>query len=129
MQTWTEIEAKPLQITARARMVPGSGESTTTSVATREPWGPKRMPADFDLVCKGNQALEIRSLPSEQSRTRFTRWFVGGYRQVRDWARNVLGRRKALYQESIEVWMGEDDAQLLFWSLPKQFGILLLNAS
>lgn len=128
-QTWTEIEARPLQTATRARMVPGSGEATTSSIATREPWGPKRMPLDFDLICKGNQAVEIRSLPSERSRSRFTRWIVSGYRQVRDWARNVVGGRGSAYRESIEIWMAEDDAQLLFWSLPKQFGILLLDAS
>jgi hypothetical protein len=128
-QTWAETEAKPLETTTRARVVPGSGEATTASVATNDPWGPKRMPADFDLICKGYQALEIRSLPSEQSHTRFTRWMVSGYRQAREWARRVWGRPRAAYRESIEIWMSEDDARLLFWSLPKQFGILLLDAS
>lgn len=128
-QTWAETEAKPLQTATRARVVPGSGEATTASLATNDPWGPKRMPADFDLICKGDQALEIRSLPSEQSHTRFTRWMVSGYRQAREWARGVLGRPRAAYRESIEIWMSEDDARLLFWSLPKQFGILLLDAS
>lgn len=128
-QTWMETEARPLQTTTRARVVPGSGEATTSSVATREPWGPKRMPSDFDLICKGDQALEIRSLPSEQSRTRFTRWIVGSYRQARDWARHVLMGRNSAYRESLEIWMTEDDARMLFWSLPRQFGILLINVS
>jgi len=128
-QNWLEIEAKPLQITTRPRLVPGSGEATTASVATRDPWGPKRMPADYDLICKGAQALEIRSLASEQSYNRFTRWIISSYRQFRDWTREVFSRNKSVYKESIEIWLGEDDAQLLFWSLPKQFGILVLNAN
>jgi hypothetical protein len=126
---WTEIEAKPLQVPTRAKMVPGSGESTTSSIATRDPWGPKRMPADFDLICKDDRAVEIRSLPSAQTHSGFTRWIVSGYRQVWEWARDVVSRRKSSYRESLEIWLAEDDAKLLFWSLPKQFGILLLNPS
>jgi hypothetical protein len=128
-QSWAEIEAKPLQIPARAKMVPGSGEETTSSIATLNPWGPKRMPADFDLICKEDRVVGFRSIPSAQSRLRFTRWIIGGYRQARNWVRDLLGRRKSAYRESLEIWLAEDDAQLLFWSLPKQFNILLLNAS
>jgi len=129
VQTWTGIEARPLQVPVRARVVPGSGEATTSSTATKEPWGPKRMPADYDLLCKGGQALQIRSLLSDPSRSRFTRWIVSSYRQVREWARQTIGGRTTNRQESIEIWMGEDDAQILFWSLPRQFGILLLSGS
>jgi hypothetical protein len=128
-QTWMETEAKPYQIAERARMIPGSGESTTASVAAKDPWGPKRMPADYDLLCKGGQALEVRSLASEQAHSRYTRWAVSGYRQVRDWFRDHWGSRKNNYKESLEIWLGEDDAKLLFWSLPKQFGILLVSES
>jgi len=128
-RTWMEIEARPLESTVRAKVVPGSGEAATASLATREPWGPRRMPSDYDLVCKGDQALKIRSLVSDQSGSRFTRWLGNAYRQVRDWARSALGGRKSTYHESIEIWLGEDDAKLLFWSLPKEFGILLLDAS
>ena len=87
------------------------------------------MPSDYDLICKGAQALEIRSLASEQSHGRFTRWIVSSYRQVRDWSRDLWLRNRSEYKESIEIWVGEDDAKLLFWSLPKQFSILILNAS
>jgi hypothetical protein len=128
-QTWMAIEAKPLQSPTRARMVPGSGEATSSSIATRDPWGPKRMPADYDLICKGDQALEIRSLPSTQSGNRFTRWIGSGYRQARDWARDLLSRRTRAYREIFEIWLAEDDAKLLFWSLPKQIGILFVNGS
>jgi hypothetical protein len=128
-EVWNETEAKPLQVPTRAQVVPGSGEATTASTATHAPWGPQRMPGDFDLICKGDQVLEIRSLPSTQSSNRFSRWIVGGYRRARDWAREVVGRRNSNYREKIEIWMSEDDAKLLFWSLPKQFGILLLNVS
>jgi outer membrane murein-binding lipoprotein Lpp len=127
VQTWMGIEARPLQAPVRARVVPGSGEETTSSTATKEPWGPKRMPADYDLLCKGDQALQIRSLLSDPSRSRFTRWIVSSYRQVREWARERIGGGKSIHQESIEIWMGEDDAELLFWSLPRQFGILLMS--
>jgi hypothetical protein len=128
-QTWIEQEARPLQVTARSRVVPGSGEATTAAVATHDPWGPQRMPADYDLICRGAQALEIRSLASGQSHNRFTRWIVSSYRQVWDWARGVWRRNKSDYKESIEIWVSEDDAKLLFWSLPRQFSILILNAS
>lgn len=127
--TWIETEAKPLQLTERAKVIPGSGESTTASTATKDPWGPARMPADYDLICKNSQALEIRSLASEQSHNRFTRWIVSGYRQVRDWTRDKWGRKNTSYKESLEIWMGEDDAKLLFWSLPKQISILVQNAA
>jgi hypothetical protein len=64
-----------------------------------------------------------------QSRSRFTRWIISGFRQSRDWARDVIGKRKSVYRESIEIWLSQDHAQLLFWSLPRQFNILILNAS
>jgi hypothetical protein len=128
-RTWMEIEARPLESPVRAKVVPGSGEATTSSLATHDPWGPRRMPSNYDLVCKGDQALKIRSLLSDQSRSRFTRWLGNAYLQVRDWVRGTLGGRKSTYRESIEIWLGEDDAELLFWSLPKEFEILLLDAS
>ncbi len=128
-ETWTETEIKPLQTPSRARMVPGSGEATTSSIATSDPWGPMRMPGDYDMICKGDQAIQIRSLPSARSGSRLTRWLVSGYRQARDWTRNLLGRGKSAYTAYFEIWLAEDDAKLLFWSLPKQFGILLLDAS
>ena len=61
-RTWEETEAKPIQIPERAKMVPGSGEETTSSIATQNPWGPKRMPMDYDLLCKENRLVGIRSL-------------------------------------------------------------------
>ncbi len=128
-QTWQETEAKPLQLPERAKLVPGSGEETTSSIATQNPWGPKRMPLDYDLICKDTRLVEIRSLPSVESRSRFTRWIIGGFRQSRDWVRDVLERRRSVYRESLEIWLSEDHAQLLFWSLPRQFNILILNAS
>ncbi len=87
------------------------------------------MPADYDLICKGDLALQIRSLASVQSHNRFTGWVVSSYRQMRDWARDVLRRNRSDYRQSIEIWIAEDDAKLLFWSLPKQFSILIFNAS
>jgi hypothetical protein len=127
-EVWTKVEIKPLQDTTRQKVVPGSGEATTASTAAKAPWGPRRMPSDYDVICNVNRVLEIRALPAE-SRSRFARWFVGGYRRFSDWTREVFGRRNVGFHEVIEVWMSEDDAQLLFWSLPKQFGILLLNVS
>ena len=128
-RTWEETEAKPIQIPERGRMVPGSGEETTSSIATQNPWGPKRMPLDYDLLCKKNRLIGIRSLASAQSHSFFTRWIIGGFRRSRDWARNAIGRRNSAYSESLEIWLSEDDAQLLFWSFPKQFDILILNGS
>jgi hypothetical protein len=126
-EVWIKTDIKPLQSTSREKVVPGSGEATTASVAAKAPWGPQRMPSDYDVICRGNQVLAIRALPAE-SRNRFVRWFVGGYRRFTDWTRKAFGRRNAGFRDVIEVWMSEDDARLLFWSLPKQFGILLLNA-
>lgn len=123
---WSKTGIKPLQNAARERVVPGSGEATTASVAAKAPWGPQRMPSDYDVICKGDFVLEIRALPAE-SRNRFVRWVVGGYRRASDWTREVFNRRNAGSKTVIEVWMGEDDARLLFWSFPKQFAILLLN--
>ena len=128
-RTWEETGARPIQMPERAKMVPGSGEETTSSISTQNPWGPKRMPMDYDLLCKENRLVGIRSLASAESRTFVTRWIVGGFRRSRDWARNVFGRRNSGYSESLEIWLSEDDAQLLFWSLPKQFDILILNGS
>jgi hypothetical protein len=87
------------------------------------------MPLDYDLLCQGDRLVGIRSLPSAQSRSRVPRWIIGGFRQSRDWARNVFGRRNSAYRESLEIWLSEEDAQLLFWSFPKQFDILIVNAS
>ena len=78
-QTWEETETKPLQNPERAKMIPGSGEETTSSIATQNPWGPKRMPLDYDLLCKGNRLVGIRSLPSAQSRSRVAWWIIGGF--------------------------------------------------
>jgi hypothetical protein len=128
-RTWVETEASPIQIPERAKMVPGSGEETTSSISTENPWGPKRMPLDYDLLCKENRLIGIRSLASSESSSFITRWIIGGFRRSRDWARNVFGRRNSGYSESLEIWLSEDDAQLLFWSLPKQFDILILNGS
>jgi hypothetical protein len=127
-KSWVGIEARPLRAPVRGKMVPGSGESQSSSNAVRDPWGPKRMPSDYDLICKGSQALEIRSLQSEQTGYRLTRWLVNGYRRTRDWTRDVFRGWGAPYDESIEIWMQEDEARLLFWSLPKQFRILIINA-
>jgi hypothetical protein len=128
-EIWVEKEAEPLETTARAQVVPGSGEASTSSVATRDPWGPRRMPADFDLICQGERVLEIRSLPSEHSHTRVTRWLMASVRQAQDWARTEIRRRNSAYRQVLKIWLAEDDARLLFWSLPKQIGILVLNAS
>jgi len=128
-RTWEETEAKPIQIPERAKMVPGSGEETTSSISTQNPWGPKRMPLDYDLLCKENRLIGIRSLASAESHIFITRWIIGGFRRSRDWARNVFGRRNSGYSESLQIWLSENDAQTLFWSLPKQFDILILNGS
>jgi hypothetical protein len=48
---------------------------------------------------------------------------------VRDWARDLVGRGRTSYRESIEIWLAEEDAKLLFWSLPRRFDILLLDGS
>ncbi len=126
-QTWTETEAKPRQAPVREKVIPGSGEATTASTATRDPWGPKRMPSDYDLICRGDRVLQVRSLLTDQSRFAVTRWIVSNYRLAREWVRTTLGGKNAAAQESIEIWMGEQDARLLFWSLPRQFEILLVN--
>jgi len=127
-EVWTQDEIKPLQATARAKVVPGSGEATTASIAAKEQWGPQRMPSDFDVICKGGHVLEVRSLPSEQAHTRLGRAFSTAYRRVKDWVRDTLAIGKSASVDSIQIWLVEDDSRLLFWSIPKQIDILVQDS-
>ncbi len=123
---WTLVDTKPLQSTERTKIQPGAGEEGVVAAASQEPWGPHRMPWDYDLRCAEGKVLEIRSLPSVQSGPRVVRSIKTLYRRMADWARHwsLLGQGEDLI---VQLWLSERDSQLLFWSLPKQIKILIVR--
>ena len=123
---WALSEKKPFQETERPKITPGAGEEATAEAAKQALWGPHRMPADYDLICEGGKALQVRALPAEQSGSGIGRAFRSAYRRTVDWYRRWRAQGKTRDQYAIQVWLAEDDSRLLFWSLPKQINILVL---
>jgi len=121
---WKLMGKKPLQETERPKIKPGEGEEAAVAAAKQELWAPHRMPTDFDLLCDGGNVLEIRSLPAGQSGSRITRGVRTAYRRTLDWFRRWRGRDPQIHY-LLQVWLAEGDAQLLFWSLPKEIQILV----
>ncbi len=123
---WTLVDTKPLQSTERTKIQPGAGEKGVVEVVSQEPWGPHRMPWDYDLRCAKGMVLEIRSLPSEESDSRVVRSFKTLYRRAADWVRHwsLSGQDE---DHEIQLWLSEKDSQLLFWSLPKKIKILIVG--
>ncbi|NWG12826.1 MAG: hypothetical protein HXY20_04735 [Acidobacteria bacterium] len=123
---WNLVDRKPLQRTQRTKIQPGSGQDGVVEVVSQDPWGPHRMPWDYDLRCEEGRALEIRALPSEQSGSRFVRGVKILYRRtverIRRWSHAGQSNRRTL-----QIWLSERDSQLLFWSLPKHIKILIIN--
>jgi hypothetical protein len=126
---WLMIDRRPLAEVERPKIAPGAGEQAAAEAAKNALWGPFRMPADFDLACKGGDILEIRALPAERSRSSIIRWFSSAYRRSADWFRRWRSSGDAQSRNSIQLWLAENDAQLLFWSLPKQINILVLRGA
>ncbi len=123
---WTLLDKKPLQSTERTKIQPGAGEKGVVEVVSQEPWGPHRMPWDYDLRCADGRMLEIRSLPSQQSGSRVVRSFKTLYRRTADWVRHLIPSGEGNHH-TVQLWLSEKDSQLLFWSLPKQIKILIVN--
>jgi hypothetical protein len=124
---WTLEEMKPLEETERPKITPGAGEEATAAAAKQALWGVHRMPSDYDLICDGNRVLQIRALPAGQSGLRIVQWARLVYRRTADWYRRWRTPRSLLPLYSIQLWVSEYDSRLLFWSLPKQINILLLD--
>jgi len=121
---WTVQDRKPLRETQRPKIEPGAGEQAAVDAAKQELWGPHRMPSDYDLLCEENKILEIRALPPEESRFPPFRWLRTWYRRSADryrhWQSEEYRNRYLL-----QLWLVEEDSQLLFWALPKQLKILV----
>jgi hypothetical protein len=124
---WTLEDKKPLEETERPKITPGAGEEATAAAAKQALWGVHRMPSDYDLICDGNRILQFRALPARQSGLRIVRWARLVYRRTADWYRRWSTPESSRPRYSIQLWMSEDDSRLLFWSLPKQVNILLLD--
>ena len=119
-------EVKPIQKTDRPKIKPGEGDEATSEAIQKNLWGLHRMPQDFDLVCRSGMILEIRALPSEQTGIAPVKFLKTIYRRTLDWYRHEKSSDQTPTQ-TIQMWLDEDDARLLFWSLPKQLNILIIQ--
>jgi hypothetical protein len=117
-------DLKPIQRTERPRIKPGEGEDAIVEAARKKLWGPDRMPRDYDLACTGGLILEIRALPSEKSGSAPVNFVKTVYRKVIERYRKWKSSDE-IQPGGIQLWLDEDDARLLFWSLPKKFSILI----
>lgn len=125
---WSMKDRRPLAQVERPKIAPGAGEQAAAEAAKNALWGPFRMPADFDLVCEGGDVLQIRALPSERSPSGIVRWISSAYRRSADWFRRWRNSGDTQARDLIQLWLAENDSQLLFWSLPKQINILILRS-
>jgi hypothetical protein len=125
---WSLADRKPLAELERPQITPGAGEDATIEAAQKGIWGPARMPPDYDLLCRGGTVLQIRSLPPQASSNRVHRGIVSSYRRFVDWFRG-LKTGSSHNPQRIQLWLEEDDARLIFWSLPKQLQILIVRDS
>ena len=126
VQTVSQI--RPYQVNSRPKIDPGKGEAATLEAAQKSLWGLHRMPLDYDLVCKSGLTLQLRALPSEQAGNRLLRFFRTLYRKTLNLYRH-RNSSESSSSPTIQVWLDEDDCRLLFWSIPKQPGIILIPGS
>jgi hypothetical protein len=126
---WTLADRKTLAELERPKITPGAGEDATVEAAQKGIWGPARMPADYDLICHGGTVLQIRSLPAKESSNRVHRGIVSTYRRSLEWFRGWHMPGSSNRPHTIRLWLVEDDARLIFWSLPRQIQILILRGS
>jgi len=119
------LEVKPIQKTERPKIKPGEGEEATAEALEKNLWGLHRMPQDYDLVLQDGMILEIRALPSEQTGMATVKLLKTLYRKTLDWYRHATSSETAQPQ-TVQLWLDENDARLLFWSLPKQLKILIV---
>jgi hypothetical protein len=124
---WTVKEKKPFEKSQRPKVLPGHGDEAAAEAAKKALWGPDRMPADYDLICEGDRTLEIRSLPSQQNSSRISSWSKSLYRRLVERYRRFKESRSAKNSVRIQLWLSENDAKLLFWSLPKQLEVLVVE--
>jgi hypothetical protein len=125
--TWALKEKKPFAKSERPKVLPGQGDEAAAEAAKKALWGPDRMPADYDLICDSDRTLEIRSLPSRQDNSRIARWGKSLYRRMVERYRRLTASRNAKSEVRIQLWLSENEAKLLFWSLPKQLEILIVE--
>jgi hypothetical protein len=129
VRVWKMTDRRPLEELERPHIAPGAGEEAAAEAAKKAQWGPSRMPEDFDLICEGGNVLHIRSLPAQTSPSRLTSGLSSAYRRwldsFRQWRTSKEDRPRCL----IRLWLPEDQAQLLFWSLPRQASILVINGA
>ena len=85
------------------------------------------MPSDYDLVCDEGRVLEIRALPGSQSGTLAVRWLRSAYRRMAERYRRWRIPESSRPRYSMQLWMTESDARLLFWSLPEKIEILVVD--
>lgn len=126
IDTWTLVDKKPLEMSERPKITPGAGEQAAAAAA-QALWGPHRMPSDYDLVFEGGKVLEIRALPSEGSGSRFVRAMTSTYRRAINWYRHWAQSEDTKPRYMMQLWLTENDSQALFWSLPKQLNVLIID--
>lgn len=124
---WSMTDKKPFEESEHPKIEPGAGEEAAAEAAKQSLWGPHRMPADYDLLCQSGKVLEIRGLPAEQSGSRLSRWLQSVYRRTADWYRRRRSSEAERQAYKLQLWLSDDDARLLFWSLPKQLNIVILD--
>ena len=127
IDTWVLKGKQPYQKNERPKITPGAGDDAAAAAAKQALWGPHRMPADYDLVFDGGKVIEVRSLPSDQSGWRVGRALATAYRRTVDWYRHWSASTDSQPQYTVQLWLTENDAQALFWSLPKQLSVLVLD--
>ncbi len=126
VDTWTLVDKKPLEITQRPKITPGAGEQGAAAAA-QALWGLHRMPPDYNLIFEGGKVLEIRALPSERSGSRLVRAVASNYRRAVDWYRHWSEPKETKPQYMLQIWLTENDSQALFWSLPKQLKVVIVD--
>jgi hypothetical protein len=124
---WPMTDKKPLEESEHPKIEPGAGEEAAAEAAKQSLWGPHRMPADYDLICESGRVLVIRGLPAEQSGSGISRWLKSLYRRTADWYRRWRSPEAERQAYQLQLWLSDDDARLLFWSLPKELNILILD--
>jgi hypothetical protein len=123
---WTLAERKSLSELERPRITPGAGEDATMQAAQKGIWGPARMPADYDLLCQSGTVLHVRSLPAKESSNRVHWSISSAYRRSIDWLRRWRAPGSSKNPGGIRLWLREDDARLIFWSLPPKLRIFII---
>ncbi|MBN2319985.1 MAG: hypothetical protein JXR49_12945 [Acidobacteria bacterium] len=119
-------EVKPVQKNDRPKIKPGDGEAATVEAVRKNLWGLHRVPQDFKLVFRNGMILGIRALPSERTGVAPVKFLKNLYRKILDRYRHEQSSDQTRSQ-IIQLWLDENDARLLFWSLPGQFKILIVQ--